>query len=208
MASGKSMDHGHLHDLWWQNRPKTPIWPSATAWTTDTLTHLSSSMDHGPQHGLRWQHRPFTSTWTPLGHQHSFRHSKDHRHPMACHGNIGYGYQHSSQIQQAILLAASGGGRGLSIDMASKGSTVHGCSRESQATSQPGAEARTADTSMSSGCSTDHRYQSGLQGQHGCWRSSEEVHSRKQTILHLSYPVIAQRQGDRAAGQPIQGLSL
>lgn len=55
-------------------------------------------------------------------------------------------------------------------------------------------------------CAVDHRYQSGLQVQHGPQRSSEEVQNRKWITFLLGHSIVAQEQGDPVAGQHIPDL--
>lgn len=59
---------------------------------------------------------------------------------------------------------------------------------------------------MVSVSSMDHKCQHGLWGQHRPWRSFEEAQSRKTN--HLGRFVIAQSQGDCAAGQHARSQSL
>lgn len=94
-------------------------------------------------------------------------------HPLVFGSIADYEYQHGlwqnhRSLTSTQLLEAT---RATGINLALGGTTDHG-------------------VHMDPGC------KHGFWGQHEPWRSFEEARSRKRSILHLWYPVVAQSQGD------------
>ncbi|KAL6057354.1 hypothetical protein STEG23_019249, partial [Scotinomys teguina] len=61
----RPLDHKHQQNFWWQHRPGTSTWPTATVQIVDINMPNGNSIDCGHQHAQRQQYRLWTSTWPP-----------------------------------------------------------------------------------------------------------------------------------------------